>query len=56
MGAFDRYRYAKVPAIHLSGKWLAQLGFTPGARINVQVEGNTLILIPSKSREVEAAQ
>ena len=43
-GDLDRLRYANVPAVHLSGRWLEQHGFTPGVKINVRVESGALIL------------
>jgi hypothetical protein len=43
-GGIDRRREAIVPAVRLSGKWLARLGFAPGSKITVRVEGSTLRL------------
>ena len=43
-GPDHRCTWTKVPAIRLTGKWLAQLGFEPGAKFTVRVEGSALVL------------
>ncbi len=39
-----RPHHTRVPAVRLTGAWLAQLGFSPGARYTVRVEGSALTL------------
>jgi hypothetical protein len=35
-----------VPSIRLNGKWLAALGFAPGQKIRVLIDGATIIIAP----------
>lgn len=37
-------RRGVVPHVRLTGAWLARLGFEPGSKINVRVEGSALVL------------
>jgi hypothetical protein len=43
-GPDHRCTWTKVPAIRLTGKWLAHLGFAPGSKFTVRVEGSVLRL------------
>lgn len=37
-------RHTRVPAVRLTGKWLAALGFTAGVKIRVHATAGTLTL------------
>jgi antitoxin component of MazEF toxin-antitoxin module len=37
-------RRGSVPHVRLTGHWLARLGFEPGSKVNVRVEGSSLVL------------
>jgi toxic protein SymE len=45
------YKYQAVPAIRLHGKWLKEIGFELGMKINVKCEEGklTIILLPNSS-------
>jgi len=42
----DHYRGKTKPVITLSGKWLADAGFEPNAKVRVIVENKKLYIIP----------
>ncbi len=44
--------YPRIPAIHLSGKWLAEVGFTTGTEVDVKVM-NGCIVLSAKNPEPE---
>lgn len=39
------------PKLQLSGKWLRDVGFDPGAHITVKVMNGCIVLVPFSSRE-----
>ena len=50
------YKYERVPAITLKGKWLEELGFHLGDYVQVKCENGQLIITPdvNKAQEQEA--
>lgn len=59
------YRYKPTPAIILSGKWLAELGFDIGDYVSISCENGKLVITPdaeraaleeSEAREMEILQ
>lgn len=47
-GRDAQVRHSRVPSVRLTGNWLARLGFTPGAKLTVRIDGNSLTLEVSR--------
>ena len=40
------YLYKEIPKLRLTGIWLAQAGFKPGEKVQVEVKPNQIVLKP----------